>query len=141
MPVFYFFAFLLLIPAVTHAQTFQNLLRGFIGFVDSILIPFLIGIAFLFFVINVIRYFVLGSTNEDGREKAKALAIYGVFAFVLMIILWGVVNMIATSIGLQGATPPTPDYIEEKALTNPGCGSGETSVCYDSFGVTVCRCE
>ena len=78
----------------------EQYIIGFIGFVNNIVIPFLLGIAFLFFVINVFRFFILGGANTDSQEKARSLAIYGVGAFVLISILWGIINILTSSLGL-----------------------------------------
>ncbi|MFT7644840.1 MAG: hypothetical protein ACI9BF_000501 [Candidatus Paceibacteria bacterium] len=103
------------------AETLQSFLPNFLIFLNNIVIPFLIGIAFLFFVINAVRFFILGSTSVSGtgdskktvqgdRSKARALAVYGVATFVFIIIFWGIVNMLTTSIGLDGVSQPVPDY-------------------------------
>ncbi len=90
------------------------MLGNIVTFLSDTVIPFLLGIAFLFMVINGVRYFILGSTSEDGRDKAKALAIYGVLAFVIIIIFWGIVNLLVDSIGLGGETQPDQDYVKMK---------------------------
>lgn len=97
-------------PFITHAQSFQSLFGNIITFIDRVLIPFLFGMAFLFFVINVFRYFIVGGGNPDAQESAKSLATYGVAAFVFLIIFWGIVNMLISSIGI-GSAPIQPDYI------------------------------
>ena len=103
---------LLLFPGITFAQqTIQNLLVNLMGFLNDFFIPFLLAIAFLFFVINVIRFFVIGSTSEEGREKAKNVAIYSVLAFVLIVTFWGIINLLASSIGLEGCSQPQSDYV------------------------------
>lgn len=103
---------LLLLPFFAYAQSLQGVFKNILTFINSALIPFIIGIAFLFFVINTIRYFVIGAANEDSREKAKALAIYGVMAFVFITVFWGIVNLFSSSIGLEGKTAPESDYVK-----------------------------
>jgi hypothetical protein len=78
------FALVTLMPSFVYAQTasLETLLKGIVGFTNNTLIPFLVGIAFLFFVINVFRYFILNGENEKGQENAKNLAMYSVAAFV-----------------------------------------------------------
>lgn len=98
-------------PLVTHAQTLQAFFKNLLLFFNNVLIPFLLGIAFLIFIINVIRYFIFGSTSQEGQEKARALAMYSVFALVLIIIFWGIIAILAKSTGLSGESAPTPDYI------------------------------
>lgn len=82
-------------------------------FANNILIPFLLGLAFLFVVINAIRFFVFEGATDDGQKKAKALAVYGVAAFVVIIIFWGVVNLLSSSLGLVVKNAPTTDYVEQ----------------------------
>ncbi|USN91794.1 MAG: hypothetical protein H6782_02885 [Candidatus Nomurabacteria bacterium] len=128
------------LPALGATDSLQTFLVSFVKFLSDVVIPFLMAVAFLFFIINVIRFFVFGSTNEEGRDKAKALAVYGVFAFVMMVIFWGIINLLSSSFGLGGKNSPTPDYIEERAFNNPTC-PGQTSVCEDVMGVTICKCK
>jgi hypothetical protein len=92
----------------------QTYIATFISFLNGIVIPFMLGMAFLVFVINVFRFFILGGANPDSQEKAKQLAVYGVGAFVLIIIFWGVVGLLTSSLGLTTRVPsdiPTSDYI------------------------------
>jgi hypothetical protein len=111
----YIFALsLALLPLLTYAQGtgLQNLFTNLLSFISTTLIPFILGIAFLFFVINVFRYFIFGGANEEGRENAKNLAIYSVLAFVTIVLFWGLVNLLASSTGLGGKDAPLPDYME-----------------------------
>ncbi len=93
---------LLLLPTITFAQTgsVQGLISGTIGFINDVLIPFVLGIAFLIFVVNAIRFFVIGGSNDEGKENAKSLALYSIGAFVFILAFWGIINLIANSIGL-----------------------------------------
>lgn len=104
------FAVFLTLPALASAQTLQKLFADIPTFIDIVLIPFLFGIAFLIFVINAIRFFVIGGSNEDGRKNAKTLVIYSIAAFVFLIIFWGIVNMLSSSAGFSGETQPCTDY-------------------------------
>jgi len=110
-------------PRLSHAQDFQSFLNNFVIFIDRTLIPFLLAIGFLFLVYNAIRYFVFEGNNEEGQEKAKSLALYGVFAFVLIIIFWGIVNLLASSIGLDGENAPQSDYVEMGGGAGAGAGN------------------
>ena len=124
-----------ILPTIALAQTLsaQGFIAGLLAFTNSVLIPFLLGFAFLFFVFNAFRFFVVNGGNEDGQKNAKNLAIYGVLAFVILIVFWGVVNLLVSSIGLNGKNTPTPDYLEKNGtdFTNtptdsePGGGASD----------------
>ena len=94
-------------------QTAQGFIRNFVLFLNGTIVPFLLGIAFLIFVINVVRFFVFQSNNEDGQKAAKALATYSVLAFVIILIFWGLVNMLSSSLNLTTGGAPVSDYVNQ----------------------------
>ncbi len=71
----------------------QSYISDLINVLNNTIIPFILGIAFLVFVINVFRFFIIGGATDEGKEKAKSLALYGVSAFIFIIIFWGIVNL------------------------------------------------
>lgn len=95
---------LFLFPTISFAQSggsLQLLLVGIGGFINVVLIPFILGIAFLIFLINAVRFFIIDGSNTEGHDNARNLALYGVGAFVLILSLWGMVNILADGIGLN----------------------------------------
>jgi len=103
--------FIATVPSIAFAQAdIQKLIGGVVGFINGSLIPFLIGITFFVLAYSAIRYFVIESNSEDGREKAKNLAYYSILAFVFVIIFWGIINLLTTSLGLDGCAQPESDY-------------------------------
>ncbi len=120
----------ILLPLLTFAQTaapttsgtgLQNFFKNLLTFINNALIPSILGLAFLFFIINVIRYFVIGGAEEEGRENAKNLALYSVLAFVTIIVFWGIVNLLSSSLVSLGIdkTVPTSDYVDKNSKTTP----------------------
>jgi len=93
-----------------NAGDFQLLLSNIITFTNNVLIPFIIGIGFLVFVFGMFQFFIAGGSNDEKKEQGKSLMIYATLGFVLIIIFFGVVNLLAGSTGLDGGptiTPPT----------------------------------
>ncbi len=88
---------------------FGTLLKTILTFTNAVLIPFIIGIGFLVFVWGMFQFFIVGGANDDAKEKGKSLMIWAVVAFVMIAILWGVINLLVQSLGLSDAT-----------ITNPG---------------------
>jgi hypothetical protein len=111
---FYTFATgtLMALPIVTRAQgiadpgggggDFEQLLENILEFTNDVLIPFIIGIGFLVFVWGMFKYFIAGGADEGKREEGKNLMIYATLGFVLIVIFWGVINLLASSTGLEG---------------------------------------
>lgn len=109
------------LPVVAGAQIadsadlgdFGNLLENILTVTNTLLIPFIIGIGFLFFVWGMFLYFIKGGSDEDAQGKGKSLMIYATLGFVLIIVFWGIVNLVASSTGLEN------ERIEDLPVVTP----------------------
>lgn len=63
------------------------------GIFDFLLPTLFLG-AFLAFTWGTFQYFIHGSSDEEIKEKAKALMFYGLMVFFLMLIIWTVFTII-----------------------------------------------
>lgn len=103
-------SFLLMLPLVSSAQiadsgnggAFQELLINIIVFINEVLIPFIIGIGFLFFVWGMFLYFIMGGADDEKKVKGRSLMIHAIVGFVVIIIFFGVINLLTSSTGLEG---------------------------------------
>jgi len=86
----------------------NNLFENLTTFISETALPFLMALAFLAFVWGMFVYFIAGGGNDEKKEKGKQLMIYAVLGFVLIIILWGLVNFLADALGLRGETITIP---------------------------------
>jgi len=100
---------LFLFPAVVAAEgiatsanagPFQDLLENILIFSNDVLIPFILGIGFLVFVWGMFKFFIFGGANDEAKEQGKSLVIYATLGFVLIIVFWGIVNLLSDSTGL-----------------------------------------
>jgi predicted PurR-regulated permease PerM len=91
----------------------QTFLEGVLTFLNTIILPFLLALAFLFFIWNATRYFIIGGGSEESQEKAKTLALWGIAAFVFIVSLWGIVNLIVSGLGFPSNDSVLPDYVRE----------------------------
>lgn len=100
----------LAVPSVTFAQIatsggggpFELLLKNILEFTNAVLIPFIIGIGFLAFVWGMFQYFIAGGASDESKEKGKKLMINATIGFVVIIIFFGVINLLTSSTGLEG---------------------------------------
>lgn len=99
----------------------QDLLIGILFFINFSVLPFLMGLAFLFFIWNMARYFIIQSESDKGHEKAKRNALYGILGFVVIASIWGVVNILTYGLGFsQDRIRPDYFYIAPDRSQYPG---------------------
>ncbi len=103
-----------LTPVIALAQFGQiNTFFGqILDFINDILIPLIFAIALLVFIWGAFKYFIYGGADEDKRKEGTQLMIYAVVGFVLMVSVFGIVNLIAGGLGFSGENlqdiPNTP---------------------------------
>ncbi len=104
-----------MLPFMVSAQAFDpnstpldDSFTNILTFINNVLIPFIIGIGFLVFVWGMFQYFIFGGANDEAKAKGKSLMIYATLGFVLIIVFWGIVNLLAGSTGLTTTPPPPP---------------------------------
>jgi hypothetical protein len=92
---------LIALPGIAAAQ-FGGIdtFLGRIGtFINNVLIPLIFAFALLFFIYGMFKYFIQGGDNDGNRETGKQLMIWAVIGFVLMVSIWGIVNLLAGGLG------------------------------------------
>lgn len=108
---------MLITPLLASAQQFNAdggpfgvLLRNLISFANAFVIPFILGIGFLFFVWGMFLYFIKGGNDEDAQKTGKSYIVYAVAGFIIIFIFWGIVNLLTSSTGF-GGQKLTPGFI------------------------------
>ena len=94
----------LFLPVLAFAQSGGNF-QGptqFVGniltFINGTLVPLVFAVAFLVFIWGVFEYFIRGGGDEGKREQGKQLMLWGIIGFVLMVSIWGIVNILSTGV-------------------------------------------
>ncbi|MBU6214932.1 hypothetical protein KGM48_03820 [Patescibacteria group bacterium] len=80
--------------------------------INSVLVPLLFAIAFIMFLYGIARAYIFSHGDSEEVKKGHTLVLWGIIGFVVMISLWGLVNVVATTFGLTGigAPPPPTSY-------------------------------
>lgn len=74
------------------------------SFINDVLIPLTFAIALLVFLYGVVKYFIWGGADPGSREEGTKLMLYSVAGFVLMVSIFGIVNLIAGGLGFDDET-------------------------------------
>jgi hypothetical protein len=89
----------------------ENGLVGFFSKLTDIVakfIPIMIGLALLVFLWGITRYAF--STNETTRREAVYIITYGIIALFVMVSVWGLVNMLGSSLNISTQDNNKIDY-------------------------------
>ena len=94
-----------LLPAIAFAQNANyaiNLVTSAKNVLDQ-LVVFLIALAVVWFIWNVIRYTM--SSDEEKKSAAKSQMIWGIIAIAVIVSIWGLVGILQNVFGVntQGA--------------------------------------
>jgi hypothetical protein len=96
-------------PMLTSAQglfgntnTVQGFFEELVRIINGVLIPFIIALGFLAFVWGMFKFFIWGGHDEEAKEAGKSLMIWATVGFVLIIVFWGLINLLSRAVGLQG---------------------------------------
>jgi len=78
-------------------NTYSGLVNGIIEII-GLIIPAIFALAFLYLVWKLIDAWIINAGDETKRTEGKTYLISAVVVFVAMISVWGLVNMISTSL-------------------------------------------
>lgn len=95
-------AFALPLLAYAQERSLRTFTDGIVDFANTSVVPLFYALAFLVFLVGMVRYFFL-EQGEEGREKGKQLMLWGIIGFVVMFSVWGIVNLFLNTFGVSGA--------------------------------------
>ncbi|MFZ1074890.1 MAG: hypothetical protein WAN50_00760 [Minisyncoccia bacterium] len=97
---------------LSFIQSYTTGPSGVITIINSYLVPLIIAIAFLMFLFGIARAYIFSGGDESKRKEGHQFALWGIIGFVIMISVWGLVNMaqstlIPSSANTTAPKPPT----------------------------------
>lgn len=98
------------------------------------IIPVLLALGVVYFVWGVVRFMI--ADGEEAKTKGKDQIIYGVIGFAVIIGLWGLVNIVVSTFGLNSTAAPTGININGTSST---CNLSATNTTFQNFiGYVTC---
>lgn len=108
------------------------------GILNSI-IPVLVALGMVYFVWGVVQYFI--RNDEEAKKKGRDRIIYGIIGLAVIVSVWGLVNIVVNTFGLQGQTIPSTTFIANNAAASASAGCTLTKqqpMLQDLFGYATC---
>ena len=84
----------------------QNLSTSLIGILNTVVVPLVFALAFIVFLWGVFQAFILGAANEEKRKEGGKFVLWAVIGFVIMISIWGIVNLAVSALPTGDKTRP-----------------------------------
>jgi len=105
-----------------------------IGSILNRIIPVLLALGVLFFIWGVVQYMIGG--DEEAKKKGKNKIIYGIIGLVVIVGMWGLVNIVVKTFGLNQALTPidNPANIINNNLTTQTTNSASCFTNYQKGG-------
>jgi len=103
----------LMLPAFAFAQgsgtlELSNLQKVFVDLLALVdmLVPVIFAIAFIVFLWGVFTYFIAGGANDEKRKEGAKFVMWSIIGFVVMVSIWGIVNVFANTLGFNKENRP-----------------------------------
>ncbi len=83
-----------------------------INVINGVLVPLLFAVSFIVFLYGIARAYIFSVGDPERVKEGHKIILWGLIAFAVMISLWGLVNVVANTFGLQGsfALPQPTSY-------------------------------
>ena len=80
--------------------------NNLIGIINDILVPLIFAVAFIVFLYGVMKTYVLSSGDESAVVEGHKLILWGIIGFVVMVSVWGMVNIVSNTFLLSNPYQP-----------------------------------
>lgn len=77
-----------------------------LNLINNVAVPLLFAISFIVFLYGIAQAYIFSKGDVAKVEAGHKLLLYGLIGFVVMISLWGLVNVVSNTFGLSGASAP-----------------------------------
>ena len=74
--------------------------------INYVAVPVLFALAFIVFLWGIANAYILSAGDPEKVKEGHKLVLWGIIGFVVMISLWGLVNVVANTFGLAGYGAP-----------------------------------
>ena len=77
-----------------------------INIINGVLVPVLFAVSFIVFLYGIARAYIFSVGDPERVKEGHKIILWGLIAFAVMVSIWGLVNVVANTFGLQGSYAP-----------------------------------
>jgi uncharacterized membrane protein YfcA len=92
------------------SETAEQLVEVLSSEILNPLIALLLAIALVYFIVGVVQ-FIANAENDSAREKGKQHIVNSIIGLVIMVGVWGILQLIIASLGID-----TPDGYDQLSI-------------------------
>lgn len=100
--------------AAVTTSTLTDIIGSFTGLINKA-IPMALGLALLFFFWGLALY-ILAAGDEKKEVEGRATMMWGVIALTVAVSVWGLVNLINNTLGLESIRSEFPPLIDPRDI-------------------------
>jgi len=93
-------------PGTPTSVLLQNYATVIINTINNILVPVLFAVAFIVFLYGVALKYIFSHGDAAKVSEGHKLMLWGLIGFVVMLSVWGLVNIFTGTLGLGGGIRP-----------------------------------
>jgi heme/copper-type cytochrome/quinol oxidase subunit 2 len=109
-----------------NTNTVDGLAAWIANFVNNTLVYIIFALAFAFFLFGIFKYFFgSGAKAEENRKEGRQFIMWGIIAFVVMICVWGIVNLFVNTFGFTNKNRPDLPCFEGNNCNRAPGASGQ----------------
>lgn len=77
-----------------------------IGLINGTFVPILFAFAFIVLLYGIAKTYIFSAGEAAEVEKGHKLILWGIIGFVVMISIWGLVNIVGNTFGIESSDAP-----------------------------------
>ena len=78
-----------------------------INVINGVLVPLLFAVSFIVFLYGIARAYIFSGGDSTKVAEGHRLILWGIIGFVVMLSVWGLVNILSDTFGLDSGIRPT----------------------------------
>ncbi|MFZ1074892.1 MAG: hypothetical protein WAN50_00770 [Minisyncoccia bacterium] len=84
-------------------MTFAQFVTSVVSVLSTVVVPVIFALAFAAFIWGLQDYFFLHGNDEKARASGRQFALWGILGLVVLLSVWGLVNMLLSTLGIAPA--------------------------------------